>query len=234
MALIDDILADIARREHQRLERAHELSISLLAGDLGSVMYLYEYSKLDSSYQPIGDKMLDRILYRLKYKSSVQTYCNGVAGLIMGLSALQEQGFIDDFSSLLDDVDHYLDSSLDIMLQYNNHDFLHGFIGLGFYSDLTGSNNSTNEKNDGDNPNASHVCTIGQDCPSVMDTCQCTHLCNETLSANELCCEVSENIETKCCINPPVSVENCEVSKEIVCPITSDCPETQVCVTIDC
>lgn len=133
MALIDDILADIARREHQRLERAQELSISLLAGDLGSVMYLYEYSKLDSSYQPIGDKMLDRILYRLKYKSSVQTYCNGVAGLIMGLSALQEQGFIDDFSSLLDDVDHYLDSSLDIMLQYNNHDFLHGFIGLGFY-----------------------------------------------------------------------------------------------------
>lgn len=101
-------------------------------------------------------------------------------------------------------------------------------------TDLTGGNNSTNEKNDGDNPNASHVCSTVQACQTEADTCQCTRACVETFSANELCCEVSENIESKCCINPPVSVENCEVSKEIVCPITSDCPETQVCVTIEC
>lgn len=133
MNIIDNILSDIACRELQRLEHASDLSIGLLAGDLGSVIYLYEYSRINTYYQSFGDKMLDKLLSNLQFNATVKTYCNGVAGMVIGLYALKENGFIDDFSPLLGDIDYYIESSLDVMLQYNNHDFLHGFIGLGFY-----------------------------------------------------------------------------------------------------
>lgn len=133
MTQIEYILADIAQRERHRLDNSHELSISLLAGDLGSVLYLYEYSRLDSDYRRISDHYLDKLLSNLRNGSPVQTYCNGIAGLVVGLYALKDQAFIDDFSPLLGEIDEYLESSLDVMLRYNNHDFLHGFIGLGFY-----------------------------------------------------------------------------------------------------
>lgn len=98
-------------------------------------------------------------------------------------------------------------------------------------TDLTGSNSSTNGKNDGDNPNATNVCATGQVCITAVDTCLCTKICHETLSENELCCEVSENIESKCCVNPTYSVDICELSEVEVCPQTEECPETQICPT---
>lgn len=98
-------------------------------------------------------------------------------------------------------------------------------------TDLTGSNNSTDGNNNGDNPNATHECATGPVCLTAVDTCQCTNTCNETLSENELCCEVSENIESKCCVNPTFSVDICELSKVGTCPVTYDCPETQMCPT---
>ena len=133
MNLIGNILADIARRESQRLQHEDRLSIGLLAGDLGSVMFLYEYSRLDSQYQSIADNLLDKLLSNLRYSIPIQTYCNGLAGTVIGMYAMRNEGFVDDFSPLLAQIDVYLQSSLHNMLQSNNHDFLHGFIGLGFY-----------------------------------------------------------------------------------------------------
>lgn len=130
---IENILADIARNEYLRMKEAQHLSISLLAGDMGSVVYLYEYSRFDPSFQPFADDLLGKVLSGLRRVRPEVTYCNGVAGMVIGLYALYEQGFIEDFSSLLDDIDNYLNLSLNVMLQNNNHDFLHGFIGLGFY-----------------------------------------------------------------------------------------------------
>lgn len=95
-------------------------------------------------------------------------------------------------------------------------------------TDLTGSNSSIG-KNDGEAPDAT-----GQVCLTGVNTCQCSKICNETLSENELCCEVSENIESKCCINPPFSVDICELSEVDVCPETEECPETQICPTTTC
>ena len=133
MINIDDILADIARREYNRMNDAQRLSIGLLAGDLGAVIYFYEYSRLDPKYQPLADILLEKVLSSLKNDRPEVTYCSGIAGTVTGLYAMSEQGFVADFSSLLDNIDNYLNCSLDIMLKNNNHDFLHGFIGLGFY-----------------------------------------------------------------------------------------------------
>lgn len=98
-------------------------------------------------------------------------------------------------------------------------------------SDLTGGNNTTtNKKNEDGNPDAA----TGKICVSAVDTCFCTNVCNETLSENELCCQESEKIESKCCVNPPYSVDICELSEVELCPETQQCPETQVCPTTMC
>ena len=95
-------------------------------------------------------------------------------------------------------------------------------------TDLTGSN-STNGKNDGDNPNASNVCATGHICITDVDACQHTKVCIETVTADVYCCDVSENIESKCCVNPTFSVNICELSEVDMCPETEECPDTQLC-----
>lgn len=100
-------------------------------------------------------------------------------------------------------------------------------------TDLTGSSSSTNGKNDGDNPNATYLCPTGHVCISGENTCDCSMFCNVTLSLNDVCCEVSKNDDSKCCVNPPFSVDVCELS-EVACPETEECPETQICPTTAC
>lgn len=96
-------------------------------------------------------------------------------------------------------------------------------------TDLTGSNNSINGNNDGDNPNASNLCATGQVCVTDVDACQRTKACIETQTDDVLCCEVSENIESKCCVSPPISVNDCELSEVEICPISEECPESYIC-----
>lgn len=133
MPLIENILSDIARMERARMERECQLSIGLLGGDLGSILYLYEYSRLEPSYQTLSDNLLDKMLSGLRHDSYISTYCNGISGLVVGLYSLRDMGFVDDCTPLLKSIDQYISRSLDTMLETNNHDFLHGFIGLGFY-----------------------------------------------------------------------------------------------------
>lgn len=133
MVNIENILRRLALHERRALEGKQQLSIGLLSGDMASVMFLYEYSKIDPSYQNVADIALDRVLEQLRTGNVISTYCSGVAGFVIGLDTLCELGFVEDFSSLLLHVDRYIASSQSAMLRHNRHDFLHGFIGLGFY-----------------------------------------------------------------------------------------------------
>ena len=128
-----EIISSIAQREASRLAQAGELSVGLLGGDMGSVLFLYEYSRLDESYHSVADSMLDKVLASLHAKSHIPTYCGGVAGMAVGLDALNQNGFIGGLEDAMSPVDRNLSSSLTAMLRMNQHDFLHGFIGLGFY-----------------------------------------------------------------------------------------------------
>ena len=128
-----DILSDIADGEYRRLAQSHKLSVGLLGGDLGPIIYLYMYSRLDSTYLSKADNMLDKLLLSFKSSCPSSTYCNGAGGMIVGLYSLNHEGFIADFSHLMGAIDQYVSQSLDEMFSNNNHDFLHGFIGLGFY-----------------------------------------------------------------------------------------------------
>lgn len=68
-------------------------------------------------------------------------------------------------------------------------------------------------------------------CLTIKDTCVCTKLCNETHSQDVQCCKPTEQIDTRCCITPPVSANICEESDVNFCPISSECEDTDVCVS---
>lgn len=133
MVQVAEILAAIAKQEADRLRTAQKMSVSLMAGDMGSLVFLYEYSRIDTSYSVIDDELLDKLLASLRNSQCLSTYCNGLAGFVVGLHSLHENGFIDDFSASLTSIDNNIETELLAMMNSNHHDFLHGFIGLGFY-----------------------------------------------------------------------------------------------------
>ncbi len=76
------------------------------------------------------------------------------------------------------------------------------------------------------------------ECLTVKETCLCTKLCQESHSQDNQCCQPTEQIQTRCCISPPISAIECELSDAAYCPISEQCEETEVCpnpnLTIEC
>lgn len=72
-----------------------------------------------------------------------------------------------------------------------------------------------------------------KDCLTVKETCVCTKLCQETHSQDVQCCTPTEQVETRCCLTPPISAIECELSDEAFCPVSDTCEETEVCPTPD-
>ena len=126
-----ELLDNIASHICNNLQQQSDICKSLLGGDFGSVMFLYYYSKFKHSYEEKADSLLDKILN--DSQKELYSYCNGLAGFGIGLSHLEKDGFISGAIDSLTKYDRNLSIALDIELYNNNHDFLHGFIGLGFY-----------------------------------------------------------------------------------------------------
>lgn len=105
---------------------------SLLGGDFGEVVFLYIASKHGFCNINNADNALDSILSGIKKHPIISTYCNGLAGLCVGLKWLQDAGFIDGVLESLGVYDTVLTQKLRVMLQ-SNLDFLHGAIGIGLY-----------------------------------------------------------------------------------------------------
>ena len=59
-----DIIDRLAWHEQCRLLRLSRLSVGLLAGDMASVTFLYEYSRINPDYQEVADAALTRMLER--------------------------------------------------------------------------------------------------------------------------------------------------------------------------
>ena len=128
-----EILSDIALKVAERLSLRNALSYSLLGGDFGDILFLYHYSKIDGRYEAIADNLLDKMILSLNRQPQVATYCNGLAGLGVGLLSLQHDGFVDGVDTSLDSIDPTIARLLDSFVSENNIDFLHGLIGIGFY-----------------------------------------------------------------------------------------------------
>lgn len=133
MGQIERILQDFAARISIRLNNRRQLNYSLLGGDMGDIIYLYHYSRIESRYEAIADSLLDKMFLSLHRQPLVATYCNGLAGLGAGLLTLQQDEFISGVDSALGSIDPVISLSLESFIEDNNIDFLHGLIGIGFY-----------------------------------------------------------------------------------------------------
>ncbi|MDY6412142.1 MAG: lanthionine synthetase LanC family protein [Bacteroidales bacterium] len=143
MRQVERILQDFAAKTSIRLNNRKQLNYSLLGGDLGDIIFLYHYSRIDAHYESIADGLLEKMLRSLSLQPRVATYCNGLAGLGVGLLTLQQDEFISGVDSALGAIDPVISLSLESFIEDNNIDFLHGLIGIGFY--LLERNNSSKE-----------------------------------------------------------------------------------------
>lgn len=133
MRQIERILQDFAANISIRLNNRKQLNYSLLGGDLGDIIFLYHYSRIDAHYESIADGLLEKMLQSLSMQPRIATYCNGLAGLGVGLLTLQQDEVISGVDSALGSIDPVISLSLESFVEDNNIDFLHGLIGIGFY-----------------------------------------------------------------------------------------------------
>lgn len=110
-------------------------NFSLLGGNLGEVIFLYYYSRVDKEYEEKADEALEKLLEKVSIDNGyfVSTYCNGFAGLGIALHLLEEEGFIEGSADVLEEVDLLLKYSLGQEIRNKNYDYLHGAVGIGFY-----------------------------------------------------------------------------------------------------
>lgn len=127
-----DCISDIASYIDTELSRKTWLNYSLLGGDFGAICFLYYYSKVDPKYDAVADRYLDKMLSDIT-RYPLYTYCNGIAGLGIGLQLLEQDGFLEGVSASLDEYDRYLYWLLPRILNLRSIDFLHGVIGVGLY-----------------------------------------------------------------------------------------------------
>lgn len=126
------IIDRVTRRALFDLNRKARPNYSLLGGDLGELMYLYRASDQGFCAREDADAALDSILSSIKKQPIVCTYCNGLAGLCVGLKWLENAGHIEGVSESIGVYDRVLMLKLNDLLQ-SNLDFLHGAIGIGLY-----------------------------------------------------------------------------------------------------
>lgn len=126
-------LSDIASFVDGEIDSKLWLNYSLLGGDFGAICLLYYYSEVNHSYLGVADDYLDKMLKGIPKMPVIYTYCNGLAGLGLGLQLLEEDGFLSGVSSSLMEYDEYLCSILPKILNLKSLDFLHGIIGVGLY-----------------------------------------------------------------------------------------------------
>lgn len=105
----------------------------LLSGKMGEAIFLYEYSRHNPKYYKFANQILDQ-MYESIYNGNIfHTYCVGLPGICIGLYYLQDRNIIDSSDFISEEIDYYLERKLKECIFYNNYDFLHGAIGIGFY-----------------------------------------------------------------------------------------------------
>ena len=109
---------------------------SLLAGNLGEILFLYYYSRCNKLFEEKADNAFERLLNEISSESNKYyqfSYCNGLAGLGIAMHLLEEADFIENDDNIWEDLDTLLSFNLKSTIREQNYDFLHGTIGIGFY-----------------------------------------------------------------------------------------------------
>ena len=126
--MTDNIVSRLANQAYSNLLSKRHPNCGLLGGDFGENMLLFMTGK-DTN----AEECLKHILNSIQSRSQVPTYCNGLAGLGVGLLWLEQEKIIDGVSDNLNDFDIVLLNSMRHMVVEDNFDFLHGAVGIGLY-----------------------------------------------------------------------------------------------------
>lgn len=109
--------------------------LGLMLGEAGVVLSLYYYLETYASYDldiQLNNR-LDKLLESVKNAELNHSYSNGITGIGWVISHLSNNKFIDiNQDEALNELDLYLLLLLD-KAHNDNHDFLHGYLGIGYY-----------------------------------------------------------------------------------------------------
>lgn len=140
------IIDNLAQQINRHLQSKSKLTYGLLGGDFGSVCFMYHYSRINNRYENIADCMLDRVLQSARNNPTISTYCNGIAGLGIGLKMLEDEQFVDGVSDSLSDFDRNLYIAAIGQMKTRNIDFLHGLTGIGLYFTMRHEHDGSNSE----------------------------------------------------------------------------------------
>ena len=124
--LLKEIADAIILHKHQ--------SIGLLGGDLGLILYLYEYMHYLKG-EELDEVISNRLSMSLNIaRRSVPTFCSGLAGLGWLLQYFSNESLLEtDLDFIMSDVDEILEKWMIREIHNGNYDFLHGSMGVAFY-----------------------------------------------------------------------------------------------------
>lgn len=125
----EEITLSLAQQCTEHLDKQkNRINFSLLGGDLGTICFLYLYSKSKGQNMDIPNYFLDKLLPNIN--DSIATYCNGLCGFAYAMKLLKLLECIDFDESYFNDIDSSIKASFQTMLDNDNIDFLHGATGL--------------------------------------------------------------------------------------------------------
>lgn len=117
-------------------QEAEHITSSLLTGNIGILLFLGYYAKFSASpkVKNTFERYMDHCLELLSENIAQWSYCNGVAGALLGLRHLNQSGLTDiDLEEFENRLKKFLTERMAWEIESGNYDFLHGAIGVAFY-----------------------------------------------------------------------------------------------------
>ena len=110
--------------------------IGVLSGISGIALFHYYYFGLvqEISGADHGAEILETVIKKINDGYHYPTFCTGIAGAAWTIETLYEEHFIDiNNDDLLSGLDDFLAEAMEVDMNKNDYDFLHGAIGYGYY-----------------------------------------------------------------------------------------------------
>lgn len=117
--------------DHLASLRGHDSA--LLGGSFGELFALFLLNRQLGMHQDDADRYLDDTFKTLHHNKPFPTYCNGLAGMGIGLMMLGDCGIVDLDDDSLESFDTYLSAQMHSFIAQGNYDLLHGATGIALY-----------------------------------------------------------------------------------------------------
>jgi lantibiotic biosynthesis protein len=109
----------------------------LMWGKTGVALFFFYYAKFkrQEKYHDYAVKIIDNVFDEVSASTSnPYTISEGLAGIGWTIEHLSKNKLCDiSTDEMLEDVDHFLTEALELEIKENNYQYLHGYLGIGWY-----------------------------------------------------------------------------------------------------